>query len=322
MDATTLKTKLNDAALSQLAALSLETLLDTPVTAALDEQTVVRITRSLLSGWLESSESMPAFNRLLERVANELANDRRTLKQVISVDVREAVREVVSRPFSPDRSVVLSLIDRDPTRALVRQLLLDALLDFGRKLGAPVSGVAKGLGSLAKLATETVKSRGGGLGSLMGAVSGEVERQLERRAAEFVDAALAGIFGQIADAISDPARASEAAELRTAMFDGAMTLTLHQLSRELMNADVPGGAEMLRGALRRWLADAKLADEYLSSLAAFALNASPQRTVRQLLTEWGLLDVVTPLLREQLQARMKDVVASDAFAKWLESLLA
>ncbi len=52
MDAPTLKTKLNDAALSQLAALSLETLLDTPVGAVLDDQSVVCITRSVLGGWL------------------------------------------------------------------------------------------------------------------------------------------------------------------------------------------------------------------------------------------------------------------------------
>ena len=88
-----------------------------------------------------------------------------------------------------------------------------------------------------------MKSRSGSLGSLVGAVSDEVERQLEKRATEFVDSALAGVFGQIADAVSDPKRASEAAELRIAFFDGALELTGPQLARELANLDVAGGTE-------------------------------------------------------------------------------
>ncbi len=321
MDANRFKSKLNEAALSQLAALSLETMLDTPVDAVLDEATVVRITRSVLGGWVESSEVLPALTRALERTINELSGNRKTVKQVLSPDVREAVREVVSRPFSPDRALVLSLIDRAPTRELVRQLLLDAILEFGKRLSSPVSGVAKGLGSLARLATDTVKSRGGALGSMVGAVSGEVERQLEKRAVEFVDAALGGILGQIADSISDPRRANEAAELRTSVFDGAMNLTLQQLSRELMNADLPGAAELLRDALRRWLQSAQ-ADVQLAELTRFALRSTPQRTLRALLTEWGLLESVKPVMLEQLNARMTAVVASPAFLSWLEQLFA
>jgi len=321
VDATTLKTKLTDAALGQLAAISLETLLDTPVTAVLDDESVVRITRSVLGGWLESKESMSAFTRLTERVVNQLSGNRRPLKEVLSAQIQQALREVVSRPFSPDRALVLSVIDRDPARELVRQLLLDAILDFGRKFSAPVSGMAKGLGSWAKLATETVKSRGGGLGSLVGAVSGEVERQLEKRAVEFVDTAMGGIFGKIADSVSDPRRASEAADLRLSLFDGAMELTLHQLARELMNADLPGAVELLRDSVRAWLSSGE-ADPQLKSLTQFAIAATPHRTMRELLTEWGLLEVLKPIALEQLQARMKDVVATDAFAKWLEGVLA
>ncbi len=321
MDANRFKSKLNEAALSQLAALSLETMLDTPVDAVLDEATVVRITRSVLGGWVESNEVLPALTRALERTVNEFSGNRKMLKQVLSPDVREAVREVVSRPFSPDRALVLSLIDRAPTRELVRQLLLDAILEFGKRLSSPVSGVAKGLGSLARLATDSVKSRGGALGSMVGAVSGEVERQLEKRAVEFVDAALGGILGQIADSISDPRRANEAAELRTSVFDGAMNLTLQQLSREVMNADLPGAAELLRDALRRWLASAQ-ADVQLAELTRFALKSTPQRTLRALLTEWGLMESVKPVMHEQLSARMTAVVASPAFSSWLEGLFA
>jgi hypothetical protein len=38
------------------------------------------------------------------------------------------------------------------------------------------------------------------------------------------------------------------------MFDGALELKLKQLSRELINLDVPGGAEIVRAALLEYLA--------------------------------------------------------------------
>jgi hypothetical protein len=321
VDAQTLKTKLTEAALAQLAALSLEAILEVPARTVLDEASVVRVTRSVLGGWLESEEAAAAVTRAVERVINELQPNRKTLHEVLPRDARQALRDVLARPFSPDRAVVLTLIDRGPTRALVRQLLLDAILEFGRKISAPMSGMAKGLGSLAKLATETVKSRGGGLGSLVGAVSGEVERQLEKRAIEFVDAALGGIFSQIADAISDPRRADEAAELRLSVFDGAMNLSMQQLSRELMNADVPGATELFRQALRRWLSSAE-ADAQLRALSAFALQAAHQKTLGALLSQWGLLEVLKPVMLEQLQQRMSGVVQTDAFSRWLDGLFA
>ena len=37
-------------------------------------------------------------------------------------DGRAALRALVERPYSPDRRLVLTIIDRGPTRALVRQL--------------------------------------------------------------------------------------------------------------------------------------------------------------------------------------------------------
>jgi hypothetical protein len=197
-------------------------------------------------------------------------------------------------------------------------LLLDAILDFGRKASAPVAGMARGLGSLAKLAGESVKARSGGFGSLVGAVSGEVERQLEKRAVEFVDAALGGVFGQIADAISDPKRAEEAAELRLAFFDGVMELTGPQLSRELMNLDVTGGAKVLREGMSKWLATPE-SETVLTEFATRLLEHDGKRTVREVLAEVGLLDVAKSIAVEQLAVRIKAITATPEFAAWLAS---
>jgi hypothetical protein len=324
VDATTLKTKLLDPAadgpLPRLAALSVDALLDTPLQDLAGRDQAVAMTRRLVQAWLDSAEAPKALGAVVEQAVARLQADRRAVRDVIPAEVQATLRELVGRPFSPDKRLVLSVIDREPTRDLVRQLLLDLVLDFGRRASAPVAGVAKGLGALARMAGDTVKSRSGGLGSLVGAVSGEVERQLERRAAEFVDAALGGVFAEIADAWSNPRRAEEAAELRMALFDGVLELTLPQLAREVMNADVPGGAEVLRDGLRRWLATAA-ADAALGRAAQAVLERDGARTVRQVLASWGLADEARALAVEQLTVRVRAIASTDAFASWLDALL-
>ena len=325
MDATTLKTKLLDASadgpLPKLAALSVDAVLDTPLSHFSTRDEAVTVTRRLVKAWLSSEQAPKTLGALVGEVVATLQADRRALKDVTPPELKRTLRELVGRPFSPDKRLVLTIIDREPTRDLVRQLLVDLVLDFGRRASAPVAGVAKGLGALARMAGETVKAKSGGLGSLVGAVSGEVERQLEKRAIDFVDAALGGVFGELADAVSNPRRAEEAAELRMAIFDGVLELTLPQLAREVMNADVPGGAEVLRAGLAAWL-DAKTSNAELQKVAQAVLDRDGARTVRQVLADWGLADEARALAVEQLTTRMRAIVGTDAFSAWLSALVA
>jgi hypothetical protein len=317
VDATTLISKLqSDEGARALAKLSVEALLAQPLETLLPREALRAGTRKVLEAWLAAPEGAKAVDELVERVVNELQAQPRAVKDVAPREATTLIREVLGRPFSPDKRVVLTVIDRPPMRELVRQLLLSTILDFGRKASAPVAGVARGLGSLAKLAGETVKSRTGGLGSLVGAVSGEVERQLEKRAVDFVDAALAGVFGQIADALSDPARAHEASELRQAFFDGLIELTGTQLAREVMNSDVAGGAELVRSSLKRWLAS-DAANTQLDQLAALTLKHDGARPANEVLKQLGVLEVTLELGTEHLARHIKTVTGTPAFAAWL-----
>jgi hypothetical protein len=317
VDATTLIQRLqSDEGARALAKLSVEALLAQPLEALVPRESLRAGTRKVLEAWLAAPEGAKAVDELVERVVNELQAQPRLVKDVAPREATTLIREVLGRPFSPDKRVVLTVIDRPPMRELVRQLLLTTILDFGRKASAPVAGVARGLGSLARLAGDTVKSRTGGLGSLVGAVSGEVERQVEKRAVEFVDAALAGVFGQIADALSDPARAHEASELRQAFFDGLLELTGTQLAREVMNSDVAGGAALIRASLTRWLATDAV-NAQLDQLAALTLKHDGARPASEVLKQLGLLEVTVELATEHLARHLKTVTATPAFAAWL-----
>lgn len=304
-----------------LAGLAVDALLDQKLEALVPKPMAIQMARAGLEGWLRTPASLQALTTLVDDIVNGLRADRRTLGQITAKDIQTTTKALLSRPWSPDRSVVMTVLDREPMRELVRGLLLQTVLDFARKASAPVAGVAKGLGSLARFAAETAKSSTGTLGSLVGAVTGEVERQVEKRAVEVVNAALGGVMGEIADAVSDPKRAKEAVALRLAIYDGVLELTLAQLSRELLNLDVPGGAQVLRDGLERWLASPDAAQWY--EQAATVLTAHEgQKTLRQVLEESGQLQTVRQHTQPWLAGQLEQLVQTDAFEAWLATLMA
>ncbi len=321
MDAQTLIAKLQSDAADSLSTLCVETTLSTPLTTLFPPSTFHPNLRRILLAWLESASAVTLLTSVTEAVIAQLQSEGGTLKDVVPTALRHAAREVLGRPYTADRKVVLTIIDTAPTRDLVRQLLFDAVVAFGRKASAPVAQVARGLGSLAKLAGDTVKSRTGGLGTLMGAVSGEVERQLEKRAAEFVDAALAGVLGQLADVVSDPRRVAEAAELRIAFFDGMLQLTGPQLARELINLDLSGVVEIVRTGLKRHLATEE-SDAQLAAMSSFLFERLGHRSLGDVLTDLGLLEMARELASAQLAKRIRAVALTPEFSTWLSALLA
>src|SRR5690606_40065112 len=77
----------------------------------------------------------------------------------------------------------------------------------------------------------------------------EVERQIERRAAEFADAALSGLVARLADILSDPARAGQLASAREALVDGLFSLEARELADELERSDPARRPALIRRGL-------------------------------------------------------------------------
>ncbi len=323
MDAKTLIEKLRSTAssgpLRNLATIAVDAGLNQPV----DRQAlVVGINQHLATAfrsWARAPEGLALLTHFVEGIVHELSMQAGRVGDMLPRDLRHAARSLVERPFSPDRQLVLSVLDREPIRELVRDILQQAIVGFAQKLGTPVAGAARGFGALAKLAQETIKSRSAAIGDLMGAVSTEVERQVERRAAEFVEAALSGILGQIADVLCDRSRAAEAAELRLALFDGVMNASAKALSVELINADISGAAEALRSGFLRWI-NTDDATKTLQELANFLADFIADRSLRDVLLQMGLFDVVRAIAVDFVAQGMAQTIASETFRDWLAQL--
>jgi hypothetical protein len=326
MNAQDLLARLQDASsdgpLDRLAALVVEHELSQPLETLFPPALLARALRAALEGWLASDTADRELASAIDHLHRQLTQDPRTVREALPPELSKGLSELAARRYSPDRTLVLTVLDHPPVRALVRGLLLNVLIEFSRKVSAPVTEnrIAKGFSGLARFAAEQARSSGGALGGIAGALSDEIERQVEKRARDFADSALSGLFQQFADALTDPGRASEQAEMRVAILDGALNLPLAKLGRELSRADVPGGAAVVRKALSQWLAS-KDATAELEGWLTRVMERDGKRPVREVLGTLGLLDTFQKLGRESLHGRLAPVVASEPFARWLEELM-
>lgn len=306
-----------DSPMLGLARLAVDAFLATPLTKLTTPERLAGWGQDALGGWAESPDAARALEQLAEEAVRALRAEPRSLGELTPRELKAAVLELAGRPFSPDKALVMKLIDQKPLRDRIREMVIETVTEFTTR--APGAGMAKGLTGLAKFAAGQARARTGGLGALVGAVTDEVSGQLEKRAREFADAALAGVLAEIADIVSNPARAGQAAEIRVAVVRGAFDLTHPQLGRELLNLDVPGGGEVLRGAVKRWLASEGARGELLA--LAQVLYAPPAvKTVGDVMRQLGQEAALRAHFEPWLAERFRDLVAQSGFAEWLRAV--
>ncbi|MEN9799620.1 MAG: hypothetical protein RL653_3317 [Pseudomonadota bacterium] len=319
MDAPTLARRLADPSLphaQRLAALSVDEALQQPVSTLLPPARAASVVLEAVKGWLATEGALLALGRAVESIRQEaLAVD--SLGDELPEQLVEGLERWLARPWSPDRAVVLALLDRKPVRQLIRQLLKDALLEFGESVTAPVQGVARGLTGFAKKATE----RAGVFGAVASVVGSEVERQLERRAADFADQALSGVLQKLADDFSSPSRAEAQAEMRAALFEGFLGIHGGALAREVTRADVVGGTRVLREAMDGWLSSA-VGEAQLRRTVERIVAREAHRPAGEVLEELGLRAALRGFVVEMLTERIRAVAATEAFHAFAAELLA
>lgn len=248
-------------------------------------------------------------------------NGQKQLGAALPPAVVELGRELLRRPYVPDRALTLGLLSAPPLRRLTRELMVGTLLDYGRKLrqatAEPAAGAAPKGGLLGRLASEAVRKGGAAAQAIApgmtGLLSDELERQMQRRAAEFAEGAVDDLLQRAATTLTDPQRAAEQTALKLAMFDYVLTLRGPDLGRELERMEPQAVAELGRAALLRWL-DSPAAEseliELLHKLREAVLGAGATGTLHELLTAGGALAPVRAGLLTLFAQVTAPVVAS------------
>jgi len=313
-----------DAPLERLAGLAVDRDLDRPLRELVEPALLAATARAALRAWVASDAAEGWILDRIGELADYLRSRRAPLGELVPPSLQAACTELAGRPYSPDREITLFLLDRPPVRELLRHLLLEELLAFGRKLRSPVmeNPLARGLGGLGRMASERARASGAFAAmasQMVGAVSDELERQLDRRAGEFADAALSRVLQRLGDLLCDPSRAKEQAELRSALLQGVFELDTRELAREVERSEPRVVSAILRRSLSAWLERDETEGEIAAAIEA-TIATEADRPLREVLERLGLLDGFVDLARPIAVSRMRGLVETEAFATWLEEL--
>lgn len=204
-----------------------------------------------------TGETMRAILSTVQRFFFERGD--KALRDLIQAETVALLRALLAQPYTPDRAILVAVLSREPFRRLNRELMMGTMLDYSRRLRTTVEGggMGKGLGVLGRFASEAVKKSTSALGSLApgvtSAVGDELERQMQRRAAEFADSAVDDMVQRVATTLTDTTRVAEQLELKQALFDTVLSLRGAQVARELERLQPMIVAEKLRQAAIAWL---------------------------------------------------------------------
>ena len=323
-DQTQLLEKLQDpsdnGAVAKLARLVVEDALGRTIGELVDVEFVVGALRDGLRAFTASEAVAAQIVARIGAADKKLAAEKAPLDALLPESIVQGARELAALRVTPSRPTVVKLLDREPLKKLLRAQVVDTLVAFGRRAASPVADnpIARGLGGLGKLALGQAKP--GALGALANAVSGEVERQVEKRATDFADTAVAGILDGLADQISDPSRAAEQAAMRLALLDGFLELSGAEVA-ELGRGPLAERVAVVRKALSAWSASEAFEAEVTKAVRD-AVADDAKKTLGELLEEHALKDVVTARAVELVRVRTQAFVAAGPFAAWLGELVA
>jgi hypothetical protein len=305
-----------------LALAIVEDVLERPLGELLDAQALAAAVHQAISALTASDV---ATRRIIERVeaaTSALAAESRPLGKVVPAPLADGVRALAALPATPSHDALLKLLDRPPVRRLLRAQVIETLAAFGRKAASPVadSSLARGLGGISKRALGQIASGPSGtLSRMANAVSNEVERQVEKRAADFADTAVAGILAGIVDQAADASRTEEQAAVRIAIVDGLLEMTGAELSG-LVPGHAPSQVGVVRSALAAWIDHPDFAPSLETAIRA-VIAEDARRPLGDVLADFALRESVTTQATGAVESVVAHVFAGKAFERWFTDLL-
>ena len=231
---------------AKLAAILVDDGLARRIDALVDPKVLAAAARDALRAMTASDAAEAHVPARAKEIVAELAAQTRSVASIVPAALADGARAIVAVAMTPRHDAIMGLLDREPVKNLLRAQVVETLVAFGRRAASPVSdnAIARGIGGFSKL----VASRPSALGRMASAVSGEVEKQVEKRANDFADTAVAGVLESIAEQASDPARAKDQAAMRTALLDGLLELAPSEIAATAAGQRGGAGRERAEGA--------------------------------------------------------------------------
>jgi hypothetical protein len=313
-----------DGTAARLAGVLVDACLARSPFALVPAQQLAPLVRELLLAALRSPEA-DAMTAALLRSALDALRPRARLRDGLPPELLLLVRELVARPYTLNRELLVGALSLRPCQRLTRELMVGTLLDFSRRVrtamttGGSDGGKARG-GVLGRLATEAVRKSTSVMGTLApnvtSAVTDEFERQLQRRAAEFAESEAAEMVQRLATVLADPTRAAEHKELKLALLEFVLDRPGSQLVAEIERAQPVELAALLRAAVLAWLEREGATAELTAALKWIEARLDGQ-TLAALLQATGALPALRAVLAAYFTPTLQPLIQSGELLRLL-----
>ncbi len=303
--------RLRSGGTDRLVDLLLDDLLDRPLEEMID---VPWLARQLGA----AARSASRDTRLEARVREHVASLRRRVGSgpvPVPREIRAPLRELLARGYVPDRLLVGRLLDHDTARLMLQHIFQDLLGAIIRRLKAPAQSAA----ARTPLAFGRLQKLGERLGGeVRGVLGQEVERVVEEKAREVMDASLFRLVEVMADHLCDPNMGVAYAAWRVHMLDVVLGSDQRALAAEVEKLD-PDELVATSVALARALVNRPELDGELESVLRLAVEESQGRSLRTMLG--GLEAHGIDVLRDLLRQRAAAVVETPGFTAWWDEVV-
>jgi hypothetical protein len=300
----TVRARLRDGGIDHLVGLLLDDLLDRPAAELVEPR--------WLAERLAAAARSAAADPQVESWFRDRVTDARVRVPAGTADIPGSIvaplRDVLQRPYVPDRAILGAILDHPTARLLLKNLFQDLVLNIVRRVRNPLPSARSplGFGGLKKLGE-----------GMLGAVGHELEHQVEAKAREFMDAGIERLVGQLADMLCDPQLASDYGAWRAHALDVLLATDLRVLAGEVEKLD-PDSLVATGAALVRGIANTPELTDQLTTVLTAAFEASEGRSLRALLG--GLEQHGIEAVREVLVERGRAVLETPAFEAWWDDL--
>ena len=312
----------------ELAGVIVDDLLARPLRELVQPQDVAERSMELLAGLAEADEIEAMVVDRLDRWLDHMTAEEGTLRDWTPGSAPQRLRELVAAARASDPDATLKMLDHEAMRGLVRKVLRETLSNFVKRLKSPVSdnrllsGVRKRASDVRKRAgrfTSAPRKLVGGLGEgMMGAVSDEMERQMQRRVGDFVDQAVGGVMRRIADHVTDPSHQEQFGEMGAAVVDITLDTPSRDAAAYLAGIDRDALAAFVR-AEAAGLVGSELLRERIELLCEDELTGEP--TLGEYLDRRNILEPWRDWAVAVVADRTRALVATDAFEAWFVAVL-
>ena len=310
----------------------LDFVIDQPLSTWIDPEDILEVLAASFTGpntaMTIERHLRPGWDRHVERCQD----NGETLGNCVPDDVRQRIVRLITSTPPPRARWADDAIDPKLVRELLAPVIQDFLLGFARRLpipgiggredeGASRSATGFGLRDRFKQSVEKRTERFVEAGkSVLGGLGAEVERQIQAAARDFSETAQRDLKDSLLKRLESPEGRSLLNRIATQVVDCALDTPLAEMNVDVealplddIWALVPAIVEHNNG--RDPIVDA-IRDELVA-----VLEVDGERSLRELLTEAGTLDVTVAKALENAEAPARALFASRAFEDWVGALL-